>query len=181
MSKYAIWALVGGMSVGGAVSLTWAEADHTARIVTPPSRARIGDGRNYDTYVINRNIVDRSSVVSRSLSEQPVRPHLIEVRVVNQTIYLDPKSEDFQEMLRRLPANHSIRQAFAVWSAQVNNGARIVTNNPNETGDMAMGVTNPQPLMILEKPGNGTQPIPMVPRAPKENKDELQLVLRPVD
>ena len=63
--------------------------DKETRLQTFPIYTGSGVPRRVE--VVTRAVSEPASVIDRSLSEQPVHPHLIELNYVNATVYLDPE------------------------------------------------------------------------------------------
>ncbi|MEX0653104.1 MAG: hypothetical protein WD534_14335 [Phycisphaeraceae bacterium] len=91
--------------------------------------------------VVHRPVVEPAAVVSRSLSEQPVLPHLVEVELGGTTMLIDP-----QVQYPRLDENHTIRWAQRVYKhAQPARPARVI-RNPH-AGGASSAERSPHPLM----------------------------------
>lgn len=134
---------------------------------------RLSRGDHARVYVVTRPIVVPAATVSRELSEQPVRPHLVEVQLVNTTIFLDPDADYVNTGVNRIDENHSLikAQRLARSLRAYANSVRVIH------GMDAHEVINPhaiRPSMIMMKPRLGPAPaqpgdMPAVPQPPEKD------------
>jgi len=95
--------------------------------------------------VVTRRVVDPGVTVSRSLSEQPVHPHLVEVQVGVTTIYLDPHKEYYRQNEYPIDENHTIMRALRLHDAFHANRARIIRHHPRHHRHAKMADARIQP------------------------------------
>ncbi len=167
MSKM-LFVIVGGVCIGAGGALAMAR-EHS------PSYLAI-EGAKLDrskVHLVDRRLVESAAVVAHDLSEQPVRPHLMELRVIGQPVYIDADSPDTREMMNELPAGHRYLKALAAWhSRQPYTKARVVTKAPKHQQHVAGPI---EPRLIIQKPNlqpDSQIPIPNVPAAPQTPEKE---------
>ncbi len=127
--------------------------------------------------IVVRQVTVPSATVSPALADQPVHPHLIEVKVNNTTVYLDPDEDyEHQHPVGVLDRNHFIPKAqrlakrlgvAGASNVATNGAARIIYGQP-EAQEQKL---DDQPVMIIPKPAGvparePSQTIPSVPAPP---------------
>lgn len=131
--------------IGAAVSEVKAEP---AELVLPIDRSNSGA----PVSVIKRPVLVPDATVSRAISETPVHPHLIEVRVNHTTVYLDPE-KDYTNLRpdgRGLPEDHSLVRAHNLaMRMRAVNEQRVFYGSDRSNGAKA---ALPKPRMTIIKP-----------------------------
>ena len=130
-----------------------------------PIRARIAR-------MVTRHVADPNASVSRELSEQPVHPHLIEVQVVNTTIWLDPEKDYIRQGFYKIDENHHIPAAQRLARSLRAPGARTYWGSHAGTHDSARTI---RPFMILMKPQFRNAPLPARPQQVPDRKRNAKL------
>ena len=130
---------------------------------------------NPRVYIVSRQVVEPAATVSRSLSEQPVRPFLVEVKIVNTTTFIDPMSDLQYQGVGKIDDDHSLLKAQRLARARMSAG--VVTYRSLATQPTVAGVM-PTPAMILMKPAmpgiDPQSPMPIVPEKPEPKKEEAK-------
>ncbi len=130
--------------------------------------------RTRTAQAITRHVVDSASVVSRELSDQPVHPHLIEVQVVNVTVWLDPEKDYIRQGFYKIDENHHIPAAQRLaWSLRAPR-ARTYWGSNSGTYDSQRTI---RPFMILMKPQFRNAPLPARPQQIPARKRKPKLAL----
>ena len=143
-------------------------ASEQVRYVSPttPRRDKV--------HIVHRPVVEPAATVSRDLSEQPVRPHLAELVVVNTPITVDPH-QDFRRATGGIPQDHYLWEAQRQWLNDHAKPARVI-QRPAAPQRRAETI---QPRAVIEVPGNlkdGPKPMPQVPAPPKKRDQTPSLV-----
>jgi len=125
--------------------------------------------------IVTRRVVEPAATVSRALSEQPVRPHMVELRIADRTTFFDPQAEHLQPRRFRIDENHTIIRAQRLANSL---NARPVTVI---YGSDAAAERNlePQPHIILLKPDYlrpAPRPRSLPPVVPQQVKEPLRQV-----
>ncbi len=140
--------------------------------------------RRYTFQVINPPIARPAAVVTRDLAEQPVYEHLVELRINNTTVLIDPEQDYIHKPWGGMDENLSIAQAARIARSITARRATIVrssaiqSSRPAAAGPAArsdattrsviFGPTQPFPQ---PRPQVGPlRPIPRVPAAHPERK-----------
>jgi hypothetical protein len=84
---------LGGCMILSAALVAAAVADPGAQ-PAPAGVMVVPVASHTDTRLVYRTVVEPAAVVDRALAQQPVMTHLVEVRIVNTTTFLDP-AEDY--------------------------------------------------------------------------------------
>ena len=128
--------------------------------------------RSRTARVVTRHVVDSAAVVSRELSDQPVHPHLIEVRVVNTTVWLDPDKDYIRQGFYKIDENHHIPAAQRL--ARSMRAPRARTYWGSEPGAFGPSRTI-RPYMILMKPQFKHAAPPFPPKIKVDRKGSPKL------
>ena len=108
-------------------------------------------GRSIDhARLVSRPIVARDAVISRGLSEQPVHEHLVEVQMVNTTIYIDPDATYSSLGNGGLDADHSIVRAQRLYKALHTASSAYIVRSP--MAEQAVSVKGITPRAIMHMP-----------------------------
>lgn len=131
--------------------------------------------QNPRVYVVTRPIVEPAATVSRALSEQPVRPFMIEVKIVNTTTFLDPLTDLQYQGVGKIDDDHSLLKAQRLGRAMMSSGVMTYRGRAVEP---ALAGGAPTPSMILMKPGmlksDPNNPMPIVPEKPDPKKEDAK-------
>ena len=101
-------------------------------------------------HVVRRGVADPAAVVSREVAEQPVHEHLVEVRMINTTVWLDPQKQYIRRGSHyKIDHNHSIPAAARLARSLLAGQAHTVWGS-GHLSEPAPQVFQPQ--MILLKP-----------------------------
>ncbi|MFA9479868.1 hypothetical protein ACERK3_16415 [Phycisphaerales bacterium AB-hyl4] len=139
-----------------------AEADTPSTV----QRLPIDTNRPEGPQLIRRQIVEPAAVVSRALSEQPVLPHLAEVRVGGVTVLVDPQV-DYRRPTGGIDKNHTIIRAQRLHqAAQPASPARVVRHHHADQPDPS-ATTRPTPRAIFLRPAPPQQ------QPPADDRDDL--------
>lgn len=122
----------------------------------PLGEPGLGEGAGVAAVVV-RPVAAPAATVDRALAEQPVRPYLIEVRLVNTTVYLDPAVDYGRKRVGSLDEDHFILKAQRVHASLQPQGPRVMY--PPTPVEERAGET--QPAFILHRPA----PAPPRPQA----------------
>ncbi|MCE9591114.1 MAG: hypothetical protein K8S99_11380 [Planctomycetes bacterium] len=142
---------------------------------------RLPQGQGPRVYVVTRDIVEPAAIVTRELSEQPVRPDLIEVRMVNTTVLLDPDADYYHQGVNPVDQNFSLLKAqrLARSLRGYARGVTVIYGGPvRETIDV--NSIKPRMIMMKPTPGNGPQQpgdMPIVPQPPEKSKDSKTVAM----
>lgn len=170
----------------GLVGICAHASQATAASYGPTARARayqVDPDSVRRVQIITRQIVEPSAVVSPELSDQPVHPHLIEVRVVNLTIYLDPDADYLHQGYSSIDDKHFIIEAQRLYRSLNAKPARVIWGRDHVTRPDPQATI--EPIVILRAPPNTPAskpqfeqpaPIPVVPIAPKPRISKPQMV-----
>ncbi len=141
-----------------------AQADESVQIVTRPGPGVVvavaadEAGQAEQLYTIHRDrvnlvrhhrVVEPAAVISRELAEQPVYPHLAQLRMDHTIIYVDPNYDYRAKRPGRLDEGHSILRAQRLYHALNRKPVEIVTN---PRGHEAMHERTPTPRAIFLRP-----------------------------
>ncbi|MEE9212589.1 MAG: hypothetical protein V3U29_08045 [Phycisphaeraceae bacterium] len=163
-------ALLAVVGVGAADVLA---GHQSARIVRKGHVAPggVSEYRVHDTpqhlYLVQRSVTESAAVVSRALSEQPVHKHLVEVRVVNTTIYLDPDVNYIRQGQYRIDDDHFILKALRLHASLTAKPARVIRHP--QAGDMTEPVSI-EPRLIIYKGDLPERRVKPAPARPKPDK-----------
>jgi hypothetical protein len=135
---------------------------------------RVPLDRPAEAEVVIRPLADApapAALVDRALAEQPVHPYLIEVRLVNTTVYLDPQADYQHKRVGSLDENHFILRAQRLYQSLGGEPARVIYGS-RARRPLAGGPGGP--AVVLLKPGilgpqqqiPGEDRTPSVPQAP---------------
>ena len=131
---------------------------------------RVDVGQEKRVYVVTRPIVDPSVTVDRGLSEQPVRPWLIEVKLVNTKVYLDPEADYIRQGDGQIDENHSLVAAQRLGRSL---RAQSVQTIYGRAARRPAVVIRPA-MMLLRPPGLAPRGVPQdekgMPIIPEPNK-----------
>lgn len=160
------------LTLGGWVCLAWGQD-------VAPGRARIiwGDGaRALQTQthwtspcgsapvgVVLRQVAHGAVTMDRALAESPTRPYLIEVRINQTTVYLDPNKDYLRQGPHLIDSDQYIPRAQRLWHTLVRSRAQLIL--PGDRQEVETRSTKlPVPRAIFLKP----QADPKVVPAPGE-------------
>jgi hypothetical protein len=135
------------------------------------THSRPGRAAVRGTQVITRRVVEPAATVGRQLSEQPVHPHLIEVRVVNATVWLDPDKDYIRQGHYKIDENHHIPAAQRLARSLMALPARTYWGSMDSQSALVNGV---KPHMILMKPQFRHAPAPKPDRSEQERDGKKQ-------
>ncbi len=150
------------VSVAAAGERAYVITAHTARPSAQVTRYTVngGNARTSPVTLVQRQVAEPAAVVSRELSQQPVHPHLIELKVAQTTTYIDP-AKDYQfQNGNPIDQNHSILRAQRLHAA-LNAPGVVIVRNPRaaEVEDQMIRADEIQPRAILQLPPRpGQQP-----------------------
>ena len=123
-------------------------------------------------YVVTRHwVVAPAAVIGRELAEQPTYSHLVELRLVNTTVLIDPKENYQRQNVFQVDENQFLVKAARLANSLRKGKARIV-RRPDATGVMQSEKQQFVPIMVIPKPRPDAPAIPSVP-APAENDKPL--------
>ncbi len=128
--------------------------------------------RSRTARVVTRHVVDRAALVSRDLSEQPVHPHLIEVQVVNTTIWLDPDKDYIRQGFYNIDENQHVPAAQRLALSLRAPRARTYWGSRSRAYDSQHTI---RPFMILMKPQFRNAPMPARPQQRPDRKRNAKL------
>lgn len=123
-----------------------------------------------DVHVVSRSVTEPSAVINRALSEQPVHPHLIEVRLVHTTVHLDPeKNYERSGRVGRRNPNEKLLKAQCLWKYLNARKAYVIYGR----GHQAIETATVKPRVIIMKPNEHAPKynMPQVPAQPKKQPD----------
>lgn len=163
--------------LGGWVCLAWGQD------VVVPERARIiwADGNGgpaTETFwtaprqgapvgVVLRQVASGAVTIDRALAETPTRPYLIEVRVNQTTVYLDPCKDYLRQGPNLIDSDQYIPRAQRLWHSLVSSRAQLVLPRDRQVAETRSGQL-PQPRAIFMKPQAQPKAVP----APGEPRPE---------
>ena len=116
--------------------------------------------RTHTARVIEQHVLDPAAAVSRELSDQPVHPYLIEVRVVNTTVWLDSEKDYIRQGFYKIDENHHIPAAHRL--ARSRRAPRARTSWGSYTGGSDSQRTI-RPYMIFMESQFKNTPRPAMP------------------
>jgi hypothetical protein len=162
------WMCAAALGLTGAAT---AMAEPMADSVSPSGvrTYRIDEGVDRRAAIVVRPITNSAATVSRGLSEQPVRPFMIEVRVGNTTTFIDPDVDYRGTGPGKLDEGHWIIRAQRK-AAEVR-GTHVVYGRDHAKAEVRGEEIRPS--MILLRPSlKAKQPgaMPTVPTKPQESK-----------
>ena len=148
---YKLGLCVAAAVIGFGAAATWAGE---ARIVRPegqtgPKVYRVHTSPRRQVHLVERAVTNSAAVVSRELAEQPVHEHLVEVRVVHTTIYLDPEKNYIRQNQYRIDEDHHILKALRLHAALSAKPARVIRNEA--AGEMTDETATITPVLIIDK------------------------------
>jgi hypothetical protein len=162
-----IWALA--VAVGGMAALAMAETPesrvlgrHDTPVVT---RHRVLTTASPHTRLVLRRVVEPAAVVGRDLAEQPVRTDLVELQVVNTTIYLDPDADYEHQGVNPIDEDHRILKAQRLARSLLARPARVLRNPLADRPAEAAAKPLPHAIIRFRKPDldNGPEHEPEAP------------------
>lgn len=145
---------IGSILIGAAALGAGAGEVSTVRVAAVDAQSgHTGQG----VRLIVRDVVEPAATVSRGLSEQPVRPFMAEVKLVAQTIYLDPAGTYYRQddAEGHLDDNHWILRSQQLARTLANPGVQVIYGSQARKPAAAI-----EPRMILLRP-----PVLMKPKA----------------
>jgi len=159
-------ALIASLAVMGVASPLMAGV----RVITGHD---LRQGEQSRVTVVTRPVAVPAATVSRELSQQPVHPHLIEVRYVNTTLYLDPNADYIHQGVNRIDDNHSLVKAQRLGRSLRAKGVTVIYGSPQRA---ALDPMNIEPRAVIMRPMRGPVPqhpgdMPIVPQPPEKAKD----------
>jgi hypothetical protein len=162
------WICAATLGVSGAAT---AMAEPVADEVSPSGVRiyRIDEGVDRRAAIVVRPITHPAATVSRELSEQPVRPHMIEVRVGQTTTFLDPTANYRGSRPGSLDEGHWILRSQKK-AAEVQ-GTRVVYGRDHAKPTVKADPIRPSMILLrpgLKAPQHGDMPV--VPTKPEPAK-----------
>jgi len=159
--------------VGTGTAVAWAGGYGDARIVrndqlTRPVTHRFNENSVLHLGVVQRPVTQSAALVSRALSDQPVHEYLVEVNVVNTTIYLDPQKDYYRQGQYRIGEDHHILRALRLHAALTARPARVIRHTPS--GQSARETDGIEPVMIINKGELFQRKDRPTPTTPKQDK-----------
>jgi hypothetical protein len=170
------WLVAVGISLVGLTGEVRAESSktHTYRV----------DGNHKNSvYIVTRQVVAPSAVVSRELREQPVYTDLIELKVVNTTIMIDPDEDYIHQSTNAIDDKQFIPTAQRLYRSLTAKKAHVIWGKESTKRDAhALDI---QPIMIIRpdfkndgsSPRMEKTPDSMEPSAPVKSKMNPLLVM----
>jgi hypothetical protein len=119
--------------------------------------------------VVERSVAVPAATVGRELSEQAVRPWMIEVRIGNTTTFLDPQADYAGDHTQHLDEGHWILRAQRT-AQEVRSEARVIYGSDFARPQAAVDQIRPSMILLkpnLKAPRDGEMPV--VPIQPESS------------
>lgn len=182
----------GSVVMGALASMAVAEVDGVADALSTKGvrHVTVLPHVREHTHIVTRDVTYPAATVDRAMSDQPVRPHMIELKVAQTTTWIDP------DVSYTLPTHHHLDQGHSIVRAQrlfksrnrdLTQRAHVIYGGPEK---MAARTDDVKPAFILMRPDylerkdkEQNRGMPEVPGAvPKETeKQDKKLMARADD
>jgi len=124
--------------------------------------------------VVLRQTACGAVTISRRLAETPTRPYLVEVRVGQTTVYLDPCKDYIRQGTNLIDANQYIPRALSLWRSLVTSRAQIVMPGDRPAAEARCGkVPVPRAIFLKPEAPRKAEPAPGEPKSRPQTHDQV--------